>query len=78
MPYREILTIDKINILQAENDRLRKELESRNQMLMQAHFKNKKLSEELLLTQSQYNKVVEQNKELQKAYNDLEEIYRLG
>lgn len=73
----EGLTIDKINVLQADNDRLRKELASRNQMLMDAHFQNKKLSDELLLTQQQYNKVVEQNRELQKAYNDLEEMYRI-
>lgn len=51
----EGLTIDKINVLQADNDRLRKELASRNQMLMDAHFQNKKLSDELLLTQQQYN-----------------------
>lgn len=73
----EGLTIDKINVLQADNDRLRKELENRNQMLIDAHFQNKKLRDELLLTQQQYNKVVEQNRELQKAYNDLEEMYRI-
>lgn len=68
----EGLTIDKINVLQADNDRLRKELASRNQMLMDAHFQNKKLSDELLLTQQQYNKVVEQNRELQKAIQENE------
>ena len=66
----EGLTIDKINVLQADNDRLRKELESRNKMLIDAHFQNKKLSDELLLTQQQYNKVVEQNRELQKVINE--------
>ena len=74
----EGLTIEKINKLQAENDRLRKELESRNKMLLQADAQNKKLSEQLILTQGQYNKVVEQNKELQKAYNELEEMYSIG
>lgn len=74
----EALTIDKINTLKAENDRLRKELQSRNQMLMDAHFQNKKLSDQLLITQSQYNKVVQQNKELQKAYNDLEQMYDMS
>ena len=49
----EGLTIDKINTLQAENYRLRKELEKANKALLQA--------------ENQYNKVVEQNKELQKA-----------
>lgn len=68
----EGLTIDKINVLQADNDRLRKELASRNQMLMDAHFQNKKLSDELLLTQQQYNKVVEQNRELQKVIQENE------
>ena len=53
----EGLTIDKINILQSDNDRLRKELESRNQMLMQAHFQNKKLSDELLITKNQYQMI---------------------
>ena len=56
-------------------DKLKSELAKRNQMLMDAHFQNKKLSEELLLTQTQYNKVVEQNKKLQKLYNDLEDMY---
>ena len=55
----EGLTIDKINTLQAENYRLRKELEKANKALLQA--------------ENQYNKVVEQNQELQKAYNELEE-----
>ena len=32
----EGLTIDKINVLQADNDRLRKELASRNQILTPA------------------------------------------
>ena len=32
---------------------------------------------ELLIIQKQYNKVVEQNRELQKAYNKLEEMYSL-
>lgn len=72
----EGLTIDKINVLQAENDRLRKELESRNQMLMQAHFQNKKLSDELLVTQSQYNKVVEQNKEYNARNMELEKLFK--
>lgn len=66
----DFLNISEINVLQADNDRLRKELESRNQMLMDAHFQNKKLSDELLLTQQQYNKVVEQNRELQKVINE--------
>lgn len=73
----EGLTIEKINVMQAENDRLRRELEARKQMLMDAHFQNKKLSDELLTTQQQYKKVVQQNAELQKAYNSLEEIYSL-
>lgn len=59
----EGLTIEKINNLQAENDRLRAELDSRNKMLLAA--------------EKQYQKVVEQNKELQKAINDLEEMYRM-
>ena len=66
----DFLNISEINVLQADNDRLRKELESRNQMLMDAHFQNKKLSDELLLTQQQYNKVVEQNRELQKVIQE--------
>ena len=74
----EGLTIEKINTLQAENDRLRAELDSRNKMLLAADVQNKKLSEQLILTQGQYNKVVEQNKELQKAYNELEEMYSIG
>ena len=61
----EGLTIEKINVLQAENEKLKQELQTRNQMLMDAHFQNKKLSDKLLLAQQQYNKVVEQNKELQ-------------
>lgn len=60
----EGLTIDKINTLQAENYRLRKELEKANKALLQA--------------ENQYNKVVKQNKELQKAYNELEEMYSIG
>lgn len=52
----EGLTIEKINNLQAENDRLRAELDSRNKMLLQADAQNKKL---------------------QKAINDLEEMYRM-
>lgn len=32
---------------------------------------------EIVLLQNQYNKVVEQNKALQKAYKELEEIYGL-
>lgn len=37
----------------------------------------KRVKQELLLAQNQYNKVVEQNKALQKAYNELEEMYRI-
>lgn len=32
---------------------------------------------EIILIQNQYNKLVEQNKALQKAYKDLEEMYGL-
>lgn len=47
----EGLTIDKINVLQSENDRLRSELAKANKALIQA--------------EQQYNKVVQQNKQLQ-------------
>ena len=38
----------------------------------------KKVKQELLLTQNQYNKVVEQNRELQKRIKDLKEMYCIG
>lgn len=38
---------------------------------------NAELRNKLLLAENQYNKVVEQNKELQKAVKDLEEMYGL-
>lgn len=53
-----MLSIEQINELEAE-------LESKKQMLIDAHFQNKKLADELLLTQNQYIKVVEQNKNFQ-------------
>lgn len=59
----EGLTIEKINVMQEENDRLRRELAKANKALLQA--------------EQQYKKVVQQNAELQKAYNRLEEIYGL-
>lgn len=52
-----------------KNKELEQELAKHNQMLMDAHFQNKKLTDELILTQKQYSKVVEQNKELQKLIN---------
>ena len=70
------LTIEEINVLQAENDRLKMELATRNQMLMDAHFQNKKLSDELLVTQSQYNKVVEQNKSYNIRNMELEKVFK--
>lgn len=68
----EGLTIEKINELQAENDRLRRELKRRDDMLMNAHFQNKKISEELMTAQTQYNKVVEQNKQLQQKIKGMD------
>lgn len=59
------LSIDEINVLRKKNADLEMELAKRNQMLIDAHFQNKKLADELVITQNQYNKVVEQNKELQ-------------
>ena len=70
------LTIERINILQAENARLKVELATRNQMLMDAHFQNKKLSDELLITQNQYNKVVEQNKSYNMRNMELEKVFK--
>ena len=68
----EGLTIEKINELQAENDRVRRELKRRDDMLMNAHFQNKKISEKLMTAQTQYNKVVEQNKQLQQKIKGME------
>jgi chromosome segregation ATPase len=70
------LTIEEINVLQAENDRLKMELATRNQMLMEAHFQNKKLNDELITTQNQYNKVVEQNKEYNIRNMELEKVFK--
>ena len=36
------------------------------------------VKQELLLAQNQYNRVVEQNRQLQKQIKDLEEMYSLG
>ena len=36
------------------------------------------VKQELLLAQNQYNKVVEQNRQLQKQIKDLEEMYCIG
>ena len=36
------------------------------------------VKQELLLAQNQYNKVVEQNRQLQKRIKDLEEMYCIG
>ena len=57
---------------------LENEIAKRNKMLMDAHFQNKKLADELLIAQTQYNKVVEQNRDLQKQVKELEEMYCLG
>jgi len=70
------LTIEEINVLQAENERLKMELAARNQMLMDAHFQNKKLSDELIITQNQYNKVVEQNKSYNMRNMGLEKRFK--
>lgn len=70
------LTIEEINVLQAENERLKMELAARNQMLMDAHFQNKKLSDELVITQNQYNKVVEQNKNYNMRNMELEKVFK--
>ena len=70
------LTIEEINVLQAENGRLKMELATRDQMLMEAHFQNKKLSDELIITQNQYNKVVEQNKSYNMRNMELEKVFK--
>lgn len=70
------LSIEEINVLQAENERLKMELAARNQKLMDAHFQNKKLSDELLITQNQYNKVVEQNKSYNMRNMELEKVFK--
>ena len=70
------LSIEEIKVLQAENDRLKMELATRDQMLMEAHFQNKKLSDELLITQNQYNKVVEQHKSYNMLNMELEKVFK--
>ena len=70
------LSIEEINVLQAENECLKMELATRNQMLMEAHFQHKKLSDELLITQNQYNKVVEQNKSYNMRNMELEKVFK--
>lgn len=70
------LTIEEINVLQAENYRLEMELATRNQMLMEAYFQNKKLSEALTNTQIQYNEVVKQNKAYNNRNMELEKVFK--
>ena len=70
------LTIEEINVLQAENECLKMELATINLKLMDAHFQNKKLSDELVITQNQYNKVVEQNKSYNMRNMELEKVFK--
>lgn len=71
-----MLSIEEINVLQAENERLKMELATRNQMLMEAHFQHKKLSEALTNTQIQYNEVVKQNKAYNNRNMELEKLFK--
>lgn len=70
------LSIEEINVLQSENERLKMELATRNQMLMDAHFQNKKLSEALTDTQIQYNEVVKQNRAYYNRNMELEKVFK--
>lgn len=69
-------SIEEINVLQAENERLKMELATRNQKLIDAHFQHKKLSEALTNTQIQYNEVVKQNKAYNNRNMELEKVFK--